>query len=163
MTVFIVNFVRRVLGLLSPEGRVRYTYIENASKNRTGGICQLDVSHKVVHQFEDPSLSECCHVFLLTKLPKSAKEQDVFYLRPLSKISDVDDAVWFSSVLIGKYVLSKMVKKMCSKAKKEGNKTNHSLRATGITSLFQAGLPEKAMQDRSGHRSLDGLRKYERI
>ena len=29
--------------------------------------------------------------------------------------------------------------------------------------MFQAGIPEKVIQDRTGHRSLDGLRKYERI
>lgn len=29
--------------------------------------------------------------------------------------------------------------------------------------MFQAGLPEKVIQDRSGHRSTDGLRKYKRI
>ena len=67
---------------VSSEGRVRYTYTDNISKNRTGGVCQLDVSHKVVHQFENTELGERCHVFLLdkylSKLPESAKENDVF-------------------------------------------------------------------------------------
>ena len=36
-------------------------------------------------------------------------------------------------------------------------------RGTGITTMFQAGLPEKVIQYHSGHRSIDGLRKYERI
>ena len=31
------------------------------------------------------------------------------------------------------------------------------------TELFQAGIPERVIQDRTGHRSLDGLRQYERI
>lgn len=51
---------------------------------------------------------------------------------------------------------------MCSKTNIQGKKTN-SLRASGITHMFQAGLPEKVIQDRCGHRSLDGLRKYECI
>ena len=51
----------------SPEGRVHYTYTENTSKNRSGGVGQLDISHKVVHQFAHPELGECCHVFLLDK------------------------------------------------------------------------------------------------
>ena len=42
-----------------------------------------------------------------------------------------------------------------------GNKTSHSLRATGVSSLFQAGVPEKVIQERSGHRSLDGLQQYQ--
>ena len=44
-----------------------------------------------------------------------------------------------------------------------GRKTNHSLRAYAATELFQAGIPEKVIQDRSGHCTLEGLRKYERI
>ena len=43
-----------------------------------------------------------------------------------------------------------------------GRKTNHSLRATGVSDLFQAGVPEKMIQERSGHLSLDGLRQYQR-
>ena len=66
-------------------------------------------------------------------------------------------------VPLGKNALSKMVKNMCSKASIEGNKTNHSLQTTGITNMFQTGISEKVIQDRSGHRFLDGLRKYERI
>ena len=57
-----------------------------------------------------------------------------------------------SSVPVGKNHLSKMVKDMCSQAKIEGKKTNHSLRASGITTLFQAGVSEKVIQDWSGHR-----------
>ena len=49
----------------SPDGRVRYTYTENTSKNRSGGFNQLDVPHKVVHQYEDPRAGPRCHVFLL--------------------------------------------------------------------------------------------------
>ena len=152
---------------VSPEGRVRYTYTENTSKNQGGGLLQLDVSHKIVHQFENSDLGERCHVFLLdkylAKLPESAIEQDIFYLRPLAKITKEENVPWFSSVPVGKNALSKMVQEMCSKANIQGKKTNHSLRASGITQMFQAGLPEKVIQDRSGHCSLDGLRKYERV
>ena len=63
---------------------------------------------------------------------------------------------------IGKNPLSKM-KTMCEEAGISGNKTNHSLRAYAASELFNAGVPEKIIQDRTGHRSLDGLRKYERI
>ena len=56
-----------------------------------------------------------------------------------------------------------MLKSMCTRAGDHGNKTNHSLRAYEVTEMFHAGVPEKVIQDRSGHRSLDGLRKYETI
>ncbi len=43
------------------------------------------------------------------------------------------------------------------------SKTNHSLRATGATALFHAGMPEKVIQKTTGHRSVEALRKYERV
>lgn len=55
-----------------------------------------------------------------------------------------------------------MVKEICRDGQVAGNKTNHSLRATGVSTLFQAGVPEKVIQQRSGHLSLDGLRQYQR-
>ena len=56
-----------------------------------------------------------------------------------------------------------MVKNMCKEVGILGNKTNHSLRAYSATALFHAGVPEKLIQDRTGHRSLKGLHKYEKI
>ena len=50
---------------------------------------------------------------------------------------------------------------MCEQAGIKGNKTNHSLRATGATGLYESGVPEKLIQDRTGHRSLEALRVYE--
>ena len=41
--------------------------------------------------------------------------------------------------------------------------TNHSLHATGTTTLFDAGVPEAIIQKRSGHCSTKALRTYERV
>lgn len=51
---------------------------------------------------------------------------------------------------------------MCSEAAILG-KTNHSLRATGATILFQNNVPENVIQKLTGHRSLEALRSYEQI
>ena len=40
--------------------------------------------------------------------------------------------------------------------------TNHSLRATAITRMFNSGIPEKVIAENSGHRSTKALRCYER-
>lgn len=55
------------------------------------------------------------------------------------------------------------MKEMSVEAGFQEMKTNHSLRATGATTLFNAGLPEKIIQKNTGHRSLEALRKYERV
>ncbi len=40
--------------------------------------------------------------------------------------------------------------------------TNHSLRATAVTRMFNKGVPEKLIAEKTGHRSLKALRAYER-
>ena len=40
----------------------------------------------------------------------------------------------------------KMVKNMCDEAGIVGNKSNHSLRVAGASSLFDAGVPERIIQ-----------------
>lgn len=76
-------------------------------------------------------------------------------------IADSKD-VWFTAYPIGKNTLSNFVKDICKEAKVNGKKTNHSLRATGVSNLFQAGVLEKLIQQRLGHHSLEGLRQYQR-
>ena len=151
----------------SPEGKICYTYTENCSKNRAGGFNQLNVPNKVVHQYQNLQAGERCHVFILdkylSKLPANAADNDIFYLRPAVTTPVDVQTPWYTSVPIGKNPLSKMFKNMCDQAGISGNKSNHSLRAYAVTELFNAGVPEKVIQDRTGHRSLEGLRKYERI
>ena len=50
-----------------------------------------------------------------------------------------------------------------STSKIEGNYRTHSLRATGTTTLFDAGVPESIIQKHTGHRLLDALQCYERV
>ena len=54
-----------------------------------------------------------------------------------------------------------MLKDMCAEAGVAGNFTNHSLRAYGAITLYNANLPEKLILERTGHRSLKALRQFE--
>ena len=40
--------------------------------------------------------------------------------------------------------------------------TNHTLRATAVTRMYNTGVPEKHIAEKSGHKSLKALRVYER-
>ena len=143
----------------------RYIYTELASKNRAGGLAQLRVKNKSVSIFAVPNAGNRCHVFILdlylSKLSKEAFQRDIFYLKPVSKVSKCGQP-WFTITPVGKNTLVKMVKDICADAVIGGSKSNHSLRATGATELYQAGVPEKVIQERTGHLSLAGLRQYER-
>ena len=85
-----------------------------------------------------------------------------FYLRPMPSTSNDPRKPWYYSCPVGKNVISSMLKNMCSIAGIESHKTNHSLRATGATDMFRAGVPEKIIQQRTGHLSLKALGEYER-
>lgn len=62
-----------------------------------------------------------------------------------------------------KALLIRHGKKMCAAAGIEGKFTNHSLRATGATALFQSEAPEKVIQEFTGLRSVKALRQYEKV
>ena len=143
-----------------------YLYTENASKNRQGGFVQLKVENKRVPIYANSDAGERCHVHILdtyiSKLPDEVKQQDYFYTRPLSKMPLDPDEPWFCAVPVGKNILSSMMKDICTETHISGHKTNHSLRATGASELFEAGVPEKIIKERTGHLSLESLRMYER-
>ena len=105
-----------------------------------------------------------CHVKILDKyfsiLPEDATSNDVFYLKPLPKPPSDPNASWFTLMPISKNKLEDMIKSMC-KETGLARYTNHSLQAYGTTTMYQAGVSEKSIQQRTGHRSLDALRKYE--
>ena len=142
----------------------RYVYTENASKNRTEGLKQMRVKNKSVPIMAVPESGTRCHVFILDtylgKLSPEAIEKDNFYVQPVSTF-DVSKP-WFTARPIGKNSLARMVKEICSNGGISGCKTNHSLRATGVSDLFQPGVPEKIIKERSGHLSTDGLCQYRR-
>ena len=82
---------------------------------------------------------------------------DVFYLCPLQ---NPKGNVWFKNQPIGVHTLTATVKRLCEKAGIVGYKTNHSLRVTTATRLFQNGTDEQLFMERTGHRSTDGVRAY---
>ena len=112
-----------------------YIYNENVLKNRNGSFKQLHVKSKTVPVYACPQAGVKCPVYLLdlyiSKLPPKAVENDIFYVRPLD-VPDNPSAPWYSVTPVGKHTLSDKVK-ICNMAGLSGNKTNHSLRATGAT------------------------------
>ena len=144
----------------------RYVYTENVSKTNSGTFRKLHISTKVVPVFACPQVGERCTVYLLdrylSKLPQEAFTQDVFYLRPLEKTPSDPNHPWYTNVPLGKNTLERNLATICDRAGIEGSITNHSLRATSAIQMYRNGVPEKVIQERTGHRSLEALRVYER-
>ena len=144
----------------------KYVYTELVSKNSSGTYKKLHIANKVVPVFACPQAGERCPVYVLdlyfSKLPQEAFKQDILFVRPLENVSDDPTKPWYSSVPVGKNILDTKLGKMCSLAGIEGRVTNHSMRATSVTQMYETGVPEKVIQERTGHRSLEALRVYER-
>ena len=88
------------------------------------------------------------------------RKSSAFYLIPLKK-PKLD--AWFAQSPVGHNTLDRTVKRLCVAAGIPGFKTNHSLRVTNATQLFQSGVDEQLVMGSTGHRSIDGVRTYKRI
>ena len=84
-----------------------------------------------------------------------AVAKNAFYLTPLPKVP------WFKVVPVGRNWLNVMLKEMCAEAAITTNYSDHSLRAYGATTMFQAGAPDELIKQWTGHRSLETLRHHE--
>ena len=85
------------------------------------------------------------------------RPKHAFYLQPLEKPTPT---CWFTCRPIGHNKLEGTVARLCRQAGIPGYHTNHSLRATAATRLYQSGVDEQLVMERTGHRSLDGVRGY---
>ena len=137
-------------------------YTEDSSKNNQGGLKGRKLKTKEVVHHENTTTPSRCPVRLFrlyNNLCPKDRPENAFYLQPLRKPKQ---DCWFAAKPLGHNPLDSMVKEMCKAAGITGYKTNHSLRATTATRLFQAGVDEQLIMERTGHRSLDGVRSYKR-
>lgn len=108
-------------------------------------------------------LGERCHVHILdkylSKLPEKAAKTDTFYWQSMP-IPDKKDKSWSCNTPCDKNRLSKVVSEMFMEAGVAQKKTNHSLRASGVSTLFEAKVDEKIIQSCSRYKSLDALQCY---
>ena len=80
-----------------------------------------------------------------------------FYRRPLT-----GNPPRYGNQVVGVNKLKSLMKIICSKAGLQGNYTNHSGKRTCATALYQAGVDEMEIMQRTGHRSEKGVRAYKR-
>ena len=137
-------------------------YTEDLSKNRPGGLKGRNTTPKVVKHHANLEVPKRCFVRLFKKYqslcPPDAPES-AFYLQPARSPSS---SCWYSKRPLGHNTLAKTVPRMCQSAGIQGYKTNHSLRATSTSRLYHSGVDEQPVMERTGHRSIDGVRSYKR-
>ena len=142
--------------------RAHLKYTEDVSKNHPGGLKGRNITPKVVTHHSNPHNPERCFVRLFKlycKLCPHDAPADAFYLRPALKPTQT---CWYSKFPLGHTTLANTVSRLCKLGGITGYKTNHSLRATAISRLYQSGIDEQLVMERTGHRSLEGVRSYKR-
>ena len=91
--------------------------------------------------------------FYISKVSCSCIAPDKpFYLQPLP-FTPTGSQPWYFIDRVGKVSIKSKVKQMFQEANIKGKFTNHSLHATGATTLVDANVPEATIQKRSGHLS----------
>ena len=84
---------------------------------------------------------------------------NVFYLAPLRNYTA---QCWFSRSAVGHNSSKNFVANMCEDAGIQGYKTNHLLWAAAATRLHASGVDEQLVMERTGYRSIEGIRSYKR-
>ena len=125
--------------LVEIPGSVPYLkYVEDVSKTNQEGLKHKKKEAKQVIQYANLDNPDHCVVRLYKlyneKCPPN-HPSDPFYLKPVP--NPVDGEYWYYPHAVGHNMLGQTVKRLCEKAGIQGHFTNHSLRATAATHLFE--------------------------
>ena len=124
------------------------------TKTNDGGINSMHKDRKIIWVY--PSDNKiCCPVRIIDKYisllpPVKTNKKANFYLRSLERFTP---AQWYGEQVVGLNSIRKVISTLAENAGLQGFFTNHSLRCTGITQLFQAGVDRKLVKEFSGHSS----------
>ena len=140
------------ISVINEEGKASYiVYNEDISKTNQGGLKSRKVVPKrVVHHSNLQNPSRCL-VQLFVKYnqlcPKD-RPDGALYLTP---VKNPTPDCWFSRVPIGHNKLADTVPCLMREAGIDGYFTNHSLRVTATTRLYDAQVDEASIMERTGH------------
>ena len=159
-----LRFKPSQIKLVEPADGVPYmVYTEFVSKTNQGGLQHRKKEPKKVVHHANVHYPERCLVRLYklynSKCPVDRPDNS-FYLRPLAKPKE---NVWYQKVAVGHNWLANVIPRLFKEAGISGRYTNHSLRATTATRLFDAGLDEQLITSRTCHSSTAGVRSYKRV
>ena len=134
-------------------------YEDTCTKTYNGGLHHMKKDRKIVWIFPNKKDTNRCTVRLVDKylsLCPTKTSKCNFYLRSLEKSNP---AQWYGNQVLGQNTLREVVKNLLKNAKLDGYFINYSLRRSGTTRLFQAGVDRKLIKEFTGHAS-DVVDKY---
>ena len=143
-------------------GKMFLRYTEDCTKTRSGGLRDGVIEAKCVDRFESDSPRNIVKIYNLyiSHRPKTGKNVHHFYLQPLENPTSEK---WFKDQAVGENKLGEYIKSLFADANIEGFYTNHSLRRTKISRLFQGGAKKEDIKKETGHSSDSGLLAYREL
>ena len=127
-------------------------------KNHQGGPSRDDQVKEHTRIYDCPLGP---HTILgLLKLYLSKLHPDCIWLFQQCRSYATEEGPWYKNEPLGVNSLGSMMKQIGEAAGLNGTYTNHCVRATTITVLFNAGVEIQNIQSRTGHRSVQGLQPY---
>ena len=124
---------------------------DNVTKTKDRGLKHMHKNRKIVWIYPNKTDVNRCTVRLVDKylsLCPSYVRKPNFYSRSLEKINP---AQWYRHQVLGQNKIQELVKTLLKNAKLDRYFTNHSLRRSGTTRLFQAGVNRKLIKEFTGH------------
>ena len=119
----------------------------------------IHVASALKHLLYSPGGNHCVVCVLDAYIQKLPESPDDFYLRPLLKTPHSGPR--YACAKVGVNTLKKILPDLSKEAGVGVHYTNHSLRATAITRMYEGGVPENLISEKSGHKSIKALRSYE--
>lgn len=142
---------------------IMLVYREFKSKMNQGGISSRNVKRpRVAYCFPSANKERCPiqHFIKYVRFsPLGNDDSTAFYLRTNPNWQTCP--LWYTRQPIGKNLLNDYLKNLMKNAGFIGNFTNHSLRATTCTRLFQSDCPEQLIAEQTGHSS-NAIRRYKK-
>ena len=124
------------------------------TKNNQGGHEQRDMDYSNQRMYSPDAVRAL--QFYFSKLHLDC---DRLFQTPLKNFTK-NKEVWFSREPLGHNTISKMMKRMGKKAGLDGPYTNHCVRATTATNLFQAGVSADKIRQITLHKNDSSLKHY---
>ncbi len=157
---FLVSQLQRVPADVSVySDKVYYEYTEYISKNNLHRFTDHKMKNKVVRAYAQPDSDRCLVAILDRYIALLDPDAKHMYMHPKQSCSS-DGSPAYTRQRVGVNTIKKFPPKITTLAGINGF-TNHSLRATAMSRMYNSGVPEKIIAEKSGHRSIDGLRAYE--
>ena len=151
--------------IVNDENNGRFlVFNERETKTRTGNSTHLrEFPPKIFENKQNPQ--RCPVLAFETYMQKRPVDMNFdgapFYLAVIKNPrANKPDSPWYKKSLMGYHRIDQMMPRMAQAAGLSGHKTNHSVRRTMCTQLFQAGVAPNMIAQLSGHKNLQSINNY---